>query len=93
MYQGQYLLHAECPAGCGEFEWGNADDPLRNQFRKWTESDVRMVLETSSDNGTPVCPVDGSKLDVKRNPMSVGTHIVVTCLRCGNELQDTILKA
>jgi hypothetical protein len=81
--EGQYLLFAKCPKGCGALEAGNADDPLRGQFREWSESEGQAVIKKCLSNSTPVCPVDGSWLDIKTNAMQGGTHVTALCRRCG----------
>jgi hypothetical protein len=69
---------------CGERrEIGAGDDPLRDTFRDYTEAERRAITSAERSRQAPVCPVDGTVMDVQvQRSLGRTSNVVVRCPRC-----------
>lgn len=76
----------ECVA-CHERHYvARQNDPLRASFRPYTEQEIRDISATERSRRTPVCPVDGTEMDVHlQRSLGRTSNAAIRCRRCGNK--------
>ena len=81
--QTQALSVLECDA-CGERrEIGGDNDPLRATFRDYTEAERRILAAAERGRRAPVCPVDGTVMDVQvQRSLGRTSNVILRCPRC-----------
>ena len=78
----------EC-AACGERALiARRNDPLRATFREYTAEENRALLAAERARRAPVCPVDGTEMDVHlQRSLGLNSNAVIRCRRCGRSAQ------
>jgi transcription elongation factor Elf1 len=64
------------------------NDPLRNTFRPYTEQEKRELFAADRSRRTPVCPVDGTEMDVQlQRSLGRTSNAVMRCRRCAQKTE------
>jgi hypothetical protein len=64
------------------------NDPLRSTFRPYTEQEQRELFAADRARRTPVCPVDGTEMDVHlQRSLGRTSNAVMRCRRCGQKAE------
>lgn len=64
------------------------NDPLRATFRDYTPEENKQILATERACRTPVCPVDGTAMDVHaQRSLGLNSNAMIWCRRCGRRAQ------
>ena len=73
----------ECRACDARHFVAAANDPLRATFRAFTEQESREIFAAERMRRTPVCPVDGTEMDVHlQRSLGRTSNAVIRCRRC-----------
>jgi hypothetical protein len=60
------------------------NDPLRTWFRDYTEQERKEIVSADNVRRTPLCPVDGTPMDVHaQRSLGRTSNADVRCRRCG----------
>jgi len=60
-----------------------ANDPLRYTFRAYTEQENREVFAAERKRQAPICPVDGTEMDVHlQRSLGRTSNATIRCRRC-----------
>jgi len=89
-YLGGYTLTATCPRGCSDASMPHTADPDAGSFREWTDAEKEATADQHFDQGTAVCPVDGTRIEVQENPYFGGMILFCHCRRCGQAFQQNL---
>ena len=64
------------------------NDPLRGTFRPYTEQEKRELFAADRMRKTPVCPVDGTEMDVNlQRSLGRTSNAVIRCRRCAQQAE------
>jgi uncharacterized protein YbaR (Trm112 family) len=77
-----------CDACGGRHRVSGENDPLRETFREFTEAEVKGIKKVDRARGTPVCPVDGTAMEVNaQRSLGRTSNVVVRCRRCARGVE------
>ncbi|HZZ43351.1 MAG TPA: hypothetical protein VFE58_10470 [Tepidisphaeraceae bacterium] len=78
---------AEC-AACGDRRViSPANDPARSRFREYTEQERKEIIAADNVRRTPVCPIDGTGMEVNaQRSLALNSNVLVRCRRCRGEV-------
>jgi DNA-directed RNA polymerase subunit RPC12/RpoP len=63
-----------------------ANDPLRHTFREYTPEENRAIFTADRKRTTPVCPIDGTPMDVHlQRSFGLTSNTQIRCRRCGRK--------
>jgi hypothetical protein len=64
------------------------NDPLRATFRAYTEQENRDLFAAERSRRIPVCPVDGTEMDVHlQRSLGRTSNAVIRCRRCAHQAE------
>ncbi|MEA2711786.1 MAG: hypothetical protein QOF78_4387 [Phycisphaerales bacterium] len=78
----------ECSACDARHLVAEGNDPLRGTFRAYTAQESRDIFSADRARRTPVCPVDGTEMDVHlQRSLGRTSNAVIRCRRCGQRAE------
>jgi transcription elongation factor Elf1 len=78
----------ECRACDARHEVSLQNDPLRHTFRDYTPEENRAIFKSEHKRTTPICPVDGTEMDVHlQRSLGLTSNAVIRCRRCGRKAE------
>jgi hypothetical protein len=76
----------ECSACDARHLISQHNDPLRATFREFTAEENKQILATERACRTPICPVDGTAMDVHaQRSLGLNSNTLIWCRRCGRK--------
>jgi transcription elongation factor Elf1 len=74
----------ECRACDARHLVARASDPMRSSFRPYTPDENGAIFAAERLGRTPVCPVDGTEMDVHlQRSLARTSNAIIRCRRCG----------
>lgn len=80
---GTYQLTARCPRDGNMAKFSRDDDPLREQFRQWTDDEKGQLVDGYFQRRHGTCPVCRTAVQMKPSG-GVSETVLLNCRRCGN---------
>jgi uncharacterized protein YbaR (Trm112 family) len=78
----------ECRACDAQHLVARRTDPLRHTFREYTVDECRQIFAVERTRQVPVCPVDGTEMDVHaQRSLARTSNAVIWCRRCGRKAE------
>jgi hypothetical protein len=78
----------ECRACDARHVVSQRNDPLRSTFRPYTEQEKRDLFAADRARRTPVCPIDGTEMDVHlQRSLGRTSNAVIRCRRCAQQAE------
>jgi ssDNA-binding Zn-finger/Zn-ribbon topoisomerase 1 len=64
-----------------------ANDPLRANFRDYTEAERKQIIAADKRRLEPICPIDGATMVVyAQRSLALNSQVKIRCPRCGGEV-------